>query len=56
MSGGAVPSPLDSREERLDDAIRDILDLASGWCSDKLTDAEKLAHIRRIGEEAIKRG
>lgn len=44
----------DARAEYLTDAIRDILDLASGWCSDKLTPEQKLAQIRAIGEAAIK--
>lgn len=42
-----------AKAELLDDAIRDMLDFTVGWCSDKLSDADKLERIRVIGERAI---
>ena len=41
--------------EALDAAVRDMLDFACGWCSDKLTPEERLARINVIGEAAISR-
>ena len=41
--------------EALDDAIRDMLDIAYGW-SRPMTDAEKLEAIRARGEAAIGSG
>ena len=45
--------PDTSREERLHDAICDMLDFATGFCSNKLTEVERLEKIRAIGYAAL---
>jgi hypothetical protein len=42
-----------SREEKLDDAIRDMLDVVHGWTR-PMTDTEKLEAIRHIGDTVIR--
>ena len=43
---------MSATEQRLDDAIRDMLDYTAGYCA-PMSDAEKLAAIRKIGEKAL---
>lgn len=43
----------EQENEMLRDAICDMLDFTTGWCR-PMTDAEKLAAIRAVGEKAIK--
>lgn len=39
--------------EWLEDSIRDMLDYSTGWCSDRLTEKERLDLITKAGYKAL---
>jgi hypothetical protein len=45
--------PYKSREEFLDDSIREILDVSSGFTGRSLTDAERLEVITSLGLSSL---
>lgn len=48
-----IPVVREERYQALGDAIRDMLDFATGWCAPK-TEKERLALIESIGTAALK--
>jgi hypothetical protein len=43
----------EERVGELEEELREILDLTTGWCSDKLTAEERLAAIGRIAKRVF---